>query len=716
MAKHTLPLSIITRSKYRKEEAVSPPPRNTKDRREAQTKKPADKIKKEDTLLQQQLKQAQLEAKLSKGIAEKAEKEALAAKTEKAALKGKLLQQKAGTAELKKKLAEAAEQKLLQESAEKEKAQEIAALKQQLAALKQQLSEAAEQKLLQERVEKAEEEALKAKAEKAEVEKKLLEESAEKEKAKAEQELLQEKVKELEAKSDELTEPRKDEQIPKGKVKEFLVAIIRKPHPNTLTDITLYEGTGAEVNHVGRPPVNGSSTKQMHHVTPYALIKRFIDKLIGDTFDKEEFLSAFVANIGFFLHDNGVCIKNMLNVEEALIEPDVITKTDQDNTYYLFHGASKAELGLSKQKIEYSDYKTEQTRYVQFALTKFAEMILDDNTKLIATETLSNILITLANSRPYATFPTEGNTRNYEARLYNSKKEAEIGGLTNYQVITAQEIKKYLESGKYDKINQCIRIVNNEGHKVNWTIEALTRLSKIIEVANNCIDDSNLELQEAVDVYKEYNFTLKLANLTDTKKLKPYNQELKADNVITATHYHIAKALYNIFDYTALEKFVLVPASKKEKKPIEVYDSAGTKTLVSYYITSGAEHREKELVKPKGYNKKAVFRTEETDLGLLAKLATYHVYFCKQLFSAFETGFVETRLASDCRYITNILKAFTSLLIIDYNIDKTQEATFNSYLTSEVEYFNPNINRISSVMQVDTIGEDSYQDALGILN
>lgn len=57
-----------------------------------------------------------------------------------------------------------------------------------------------------------------------------------------------------------------------------------------------------------------------------------------------------------------------------------------------------------------------------------------------------------------------------------------------------------------------------------------------------------------------------------------------------------------------------------EQDIIKVYPSAGADWQAKYQIQDGADYRKNAINGATGYNKKSVFREEETDLQLLASI------------------------------------------------------------------------------------------------
>lgn len=92
----------------------------------------------------------------------------------------------------------------------------------------------------------------------------------------------------------------------------------------------------------------------------------------------------------------------------------------------------------------------------------------------------------------------------------------------------------------------------------------------------------------------------------------------------------------------------------------------------TYCIKDGDKYREDQMNSAVGYNKKAVFRTEELDQLLLIKKVIDHVYISVLLFSSFIVGFKN----SDVNYPKAILDAFSELIALDYSMDEDSKNDF----------------------------------------
>lgn len=509
-------------------------------------------------------------------------------------------------------------------------------------------------------------------------------------------------------------------QIPKDKIHTFLEKILAQSLvPNVLTDILLSTETENKFASVGRPPVEGSSKKQMRHVIPYTLTKELIDLIVSKAPSATNLLDGLMKSIVEFLHHDGLCLTEsalmvtpLKKVKDTVVQSSKrVLQTDQDN-YYLLDHAIESLFTPNTKKQASLDYKQKQAEFVTIALNTLKTAILDNNTKLLASEALTRFMFTLFNKKAHAAFPEEGNTLNYEIRLYESALEAKKGG-KGFEVMTSWEIAEKLEqAGSSTALNGRIRIVDNEGFKVKESIKALSLLDTIIKKYNAKVDNSN----DLGNYNLKYNFKLKLTNSAPQLTLKPYNTTLTVENLKTTTHYHIAKILYRIFDFKPLEckVFVTIEKTSVPANAVQVLELATGNNKKIYTIKDGKAYRKAAKDKAKGYNKDATFRSEETDVQLLAELASNHINFCKLPFIYFSYGFTDKEYSTN--YIPIIKQAFFELLASDYTI--TNKEVFDNYINKDttvkvLDFGAPNADITHEIM---VAGDDgTHESALNFL-
>lgn len=439
-----------------------------------------------------------------------------------------------------------------------------------------------------------------------------------------------------------------------------------------LADIVLTEEGLGILETVGRPQVEGSSIKQMRHVIPYGFVKRYVDHIVASSRTPTELLENLKpVLVNFANHDKGLAFKKSdlqhspLKHKKAFIKESANTVlTSGDEKYYLLNSPKKIfspETTPTKPKQARAEYREKNKLSLEHMLEFLINAIpdADENTQTLCAEAMTRLIFTRSNSGEACVFPDEGNTCNYEIRLYPSKQAAEKGG-EGYTMVTTEE----LNNMPLESINKCVRIVNNEGYKVRHALEALDKIDKIITRINTSLPSST----QVKEYNQHYNIELKLSSNVD---ISDYNTNLFVkgfkDNGYSA--YHIAKLLYASFDFKPLEKTVLAKCSNKIEEKIEIYPSAtGTKTKY-YQFTDGKAYRENAIAGAKGYNAKVKFRGEEVDLDLLARKSVEMVDICIRSYDGFKEGVQEKNHKTE-KFSNKILSAFTKLITLDYGIDE----------------------------------------------
>jgi hypothetical protein len=428
------------------------------------------------------------------------------------------------------------------------------------------------------------------------------------------------------------------------------------------------------IKSLGRAEVEGSSTKQMRHTIPYLFMKKYLGHVIDtsssftDVLNKlSKSLSWLIQSLdgyGFYSSDLNV---SPMKYKKALIEKIATKKMVLPKGECLLVDGNKhtntifgPEFSPSKPTKARKDYSELNKKFVEKAIQVLNESIpeFDKNTKNICAEALSEMLLTLYNKGKGCAFPEEGNTAPYEIRLYENKKQAKAAQ-DDYTVISVKELQEL----DLEKLDSCIRLVNNEGDRVKKAIATLEYLDQMIAKFN-----LGKKISKQI---KEYNsgYNIKI-NLGKGKNVTSYNADLSKKNIEELSPYHIAKVLYGVFDFKPLEQSVLAPTKEaKEDDPrLNLYSSATGKVKVPYSITDGKAYRANMISKAKGYNQKVKFRGEEIDQDFLAGKAVEMVGLAIKTFDNLNHGFVES--SSEKGILPKkILSAFTELLTMDYEID-----------------------------------------------
>lgn len=473
-----------------------------------------------------------------------------------------------------------------------------------------------------------------------------------------------------------------------------------------LTDIVYMQDGSGEFTVVGRPKVEGSSTKQMCHVTPFSFIEKLITHMVKNSASTSDLFSK-LSNTILILLDNktGFCFNNQdlenspyKKISSALKKkPEMVNKSlfNADNEYLFVNSScSKALFSTpTKKAAAIKEFSIRNKEFIQASLIKLKRAIGDEegNTLTIASEALARYMFILFNQQKYTAFPKEGNTLGYEIRLYKTPEEAESPKNKGYKVMTSKEIKDlYFDVKKTSEINKCIRIVNWEGAKTKEIYKGLVSLDKIIKEHNLFSGLSEIDsIEELLEIFNiSYNFQLKLSN-TDPV-LKKYNEDLYLDTYQESLAYQTAKLLYIIFDFKALEDNVFVPDIDKENS-IHVYNSATGKKLCTYSVQDGETYRKIQKNGATGYNDKVTFRTAKADPVILAQKAVDHFYISLLPFGGFYEGFINTSPLQSLEESKGngifkiILNSFANLICLDYRFSQKQVTAFESLINTNYD-------------------------------
>lgn len=482
------------------------------------------------------------------------------------------------------------------------------------------------------------------------------------------------------------------EQVSKSKIHNFLGRILQaEPSSGVLVDIPMNEDDESIIV-LGRPPVMGSSSKQMRHVTPYSFVKQMMKAAAETAQNARELLNNISqAVISFIANDAGIALKKAeaakLDLEEIYGAKLVTSK----NTYYFLDSevgykdvftklgyVGEADFASAFAKAQ-DLYLSKKKKFITFAMQNLQEALEDSNTKIIACEALARFIFTIFNQQPHTAFPDEGNSLNYEIRLYDSVSDARDVGRDSkakeFSILTSGEVRQRLEAG--EELNERIRIVDNEGSRVLKVINCLRLLETIIKIYN-----SEKDYTETIVEYNNANLILSFAKTNPLDDLasefvadcnKPINQDSELAKQIAM---HIAKLLYLVFDFRPLEEAVFVPATSKdlagaEGEVVKVFPSANGQRIANYLVRSGIEYREEQRNAAKGYNKEVVFRNEDVDQLLLAKKVLDHIYITVKAFGGISKGFRDREES----FPLEILQDFATIVAYDYSLDSAEFIT-----------------------------------------
>jgi hypothetical protein len=122
-----------------------------------------------------------------------------------------------------------------------------------------------------------------------------------------------------------------------------------------------------------------------------------------------------------------------------------INKAKKEETvYYLVNGQNFLELEskyITDDSIEL--YRRQKLKFIKTAFQYLYNEIEDLNTATIACQEIARYILTLTNSKPYTSFPTQGHTLNYSIKLYKYEKNA-LACSDDYKIINSEEVKKTL--------------------------------------------------------------------------------------------------------------------------------------------------------------------------------------------------------------------------------------------------------------------------------
>ncbi|WP_342260132.1 hypothetical protein [Candidatus Tisiphia endosymbiont of Metellina segmentata] len=511
-------------------------------------------------------------------------------------------------------------------------------------------------------------------------------------------------------------------QVKKSRIHGFLNAVTGvNMSDKVLIDVVIDEDEGNKIVILGRPPVSGSSKKQMRHVTPYSLVELFIKSKVQDEdVLTGRVLTRLVNPMKIFVSDQlGLCLNRQeyddLKAALQLAEDEdfyhVRIKNVRGGAYkYLINDKKiiekiKEDNLFDEEQVEQfkANYTRSMGKFIDYSIDSLQQAIQDQNTIGIAYEAIGRLMLTLFSQMLYTAFPEEGNTLINEIRYYSSAAKAKEPRGHEFEILTHDEAAELAKGGKLQtekKQDPKVRIVQNEGNRIKKVIDALKAINKIISLVNDRDDD--VEIQPKIMEYNEkYNTKIKIRELekeledryngnVSLQVMMQYVEQQSGD--LDYVRYHIAKHLYDAFDFKPLEEKVLVPANESDKKVqsirlINVLPSAEGSRKAAYHVKDGAEYRKDQINSAIGYNDKVVFREEDLNPSLLAKKIIDHAYLSILPFKSFQEGF---KNAGDENYVSDnypleILKAFSGLAIKDYGIENDEQQDFMNTLNQETD-------------------------------
>lgn len=476
--------------------------------------------------------------------------------------------------------------------------------------------------------------------------------------------------------------------IPRGHDKAYAYKFLKELletdiSPDVLVDIMVDSKDDTKITIVGRPKVLGSSTRQMRHVISYSSVKDAIKSAVKVK-ERGGYMS-YVENmveqvmIPLIMSKEGVCLtdKQYSDLKKSKVIPDehdelkltTETKKGQRNKYHLMCDKEIIETIKNKKVFREGEMRKARTdfnarlrKYINHGVDYLTDGLAEEdiNTITMMCEGIARIILTMFNQDKYAAFPEEGNTLSEEIRLYKSQDDAKQPKADIFDVLLHDEITQEIVGG----YNLRIRIVNNEGYIVKRTAHALSTLNSLLNVTSY-----NFDVQEAQKYLNYYNNRYDFAIRTHDQDLNNYNQKIGEDNLNNALYYHVAKHLYAVFDFKPLEASVLAP-KRGTGNAIKVYPSAGGIREAEYLVQEGDEYRGLKINEAKGYNDKAIFRSQMADklMGeiLSSKIVSHviiHLVPYRQLREGFLENVVEEGLGNGMQ---ETLKSFIDLVRQDY--------------------------------------------------
>lgn len=444
---------------------------------------------------------------------------------------------------------------------------------------------------------------------------------------------------------------------------------------------------------VARPKVTMSYTQQGRHVVPYAFMEWALQSILTnmpENTDSERVMEYIVSSLLKLLfvmirERDGAAIpssviKDDKALQEVLAYSSKVIKDEGQMTFLV--SPSKKTVKLKKlSEVSQQNYNEEFKLFTHSIINKLMESSKgQSNARTIIIEDLVAQVLIEYNKALGTTYPKEGNSRPFEIRLYPNKKSA-TDKSENYSLVSIQEIKARLDLG--EDLNGKIRLVNCQGPDIVRSKKIFTMLSEML----SCIAFGEMfgqdpqiatdkKLKDIIDEYnKEYaknvvvltNFTTVQANELMSEYIAPISTPPKMSEVVN----QIAKNLFFLFDYKALEKLVFDKASKGD---VFVYKGAVTAKQKGMQLVDGEDYRANEVRKASGYNKTVIFRNEEKITEQLLAEKIFKAVLI--LASAFN-------VMRDQKVYEEILKSFANIVAIEHGFVKHDE--LDKYLNIKLQ-------------------------------
>lgn len=435
-----------------------------------------------------------------------------------------------------------------------------------------------------------------------------------------------------------------------------------------------------------------NGVKQDRHVIPYSFVQSMLSSQLKSKDNYKDFLLSLSENSLLYTYNNkGICLTKseyltLIMIDKSVEYDHMITlKKNKNNALYIIDGKNKF-MNIIKKNINienrhYELYIEKKHKHIKKTIKECIDHIDEKNDLKSLCECLIECMFTLFNFIDYISFPDEGNTLNYEIRLYENKNSLD------YKVITPLYIKKNINK-LHNNDNIKIKIVKNEGPIVKRTSKALNCLHDIITGK-----DAGIIEEELLEKYNnKYNIQLFLDNIS-INEIKEYNEKL--DLKTGKINYHIAKHLYYIFDYKKLEdivfvkdnfdskfwldeeniqynniKFKVYEGSKENKDDIKIFD---------YIIVDGKIYREYIKLKQKTHKKKILYRNENIDKKE-KEIISCNIINCVWIILITYPSFLSFNLNKE------ILEAFSKLICISYDIP--YENFYEKYIKLKIDKIN----------------------------
>jgi hypothetical protein len=486
-----------------------------------------------------------------------------------------------------------------------------------------------------------------------------------------------------------------------------------------LTDIEFSDGT-TKFTVLGREKVSGSSTNQMCHITPHAFVKNLIESAIKNSQYPQAILESFARIFKMLLKNKeGYCfsqetLKNYSdnlqtrvkikankvvtskNQSSYIISPKKL-KTDKNSSF----SPTKAGFTSEKKEQAQKEFSQQYPRFLEEALVKLANLVKDDqNTANMTAEILARFIFKIFNTQESVAFPKEGNTQNFEIRLYASKEDAQKASEPKskipYEVISTKKLAELKKEKGVESFSEKIRIVDCEGANTTKIIKSLEALNEVIR-SDLLI---NTDIKDKIEFYNQIK-PIKLVLANSEEDISEYHQTLTSKNYAEKICYHIARLVYIAFDFKALEEVVLV---ENDEGDISLYNRASSEVLTEYSLKPGAFYRQNQINRADGkYNKDVKFREEKTNLKFLVEKLVDHFIMSTMAYSY---------LIEKDNLLSSSLNSLLKLTSIDYKLKENEE---NELVKDGENYYSDlmknNYISESSNTEITLVGQDFFNNS-----